>query len=77
MRDGGCVPSVYPIPPESFKVEVEEGNATEATDGGLPEGVKQTGLVKLDNSTVRQQTGAANWPCQTRQQHGKATVWCC
>ena len=53
MRDGGCIPSVYPIPPESFKVEVEEGNATVTTEGGLPEGVKQTGLVKLDNSTVR------------------------
>ena len=52
MRDGNCVPSVYPIPPESFKVEVEEGNATEATDGNLPEGVKQTGLVKLDKTTV-------------------------
>ena len=54
MREGGCVPSIYPIPPESFKVEVEDGNATETTtDGELPEGIKQTGLVKLDGTTVR------------------------
>ena len=49
--------SVYPIPPESFKVEVEEGNATEVTDGELPDGIKQTGLVRLDNSTVGHERG--------------------
>ena len=49
MHEGSCVPVRFPIPPESLKVEV--GNDTQVDDR-LPDGVKQTGLVRLDNSTV-------------------------
>ena len=68
--------SVYPIPPESFKVEVEEGNATEVTDGGLPDGIKQTGLVRLDNSTVSYEKGTACLHRANRTQMANNNMTC-
>ena len=49
MRDGSCVPFRFPLPSDSLKVEI--GNDTQVDDR-LPDGVKQTGFVRLDNSTV-------------------------